>query len=63
VLSVLGVVFPLKRRIALSWTGESCMGLSPLFFRMSFIDLIKNKTIICFVVVEYFYNALSSPEL
>jgi hypothetical protein len=38
VLSVSGVVFSLKRRIALSFTGESCMGLSPLFLRMSFIS-------------------------
>jgi hypothetical protein len=38
VLSVSGVVFSLKRRIVLSFTGESCMGLSPLFLRMSFIS-------------------------
>jgi hypothetical protein len=35
VLSVSGVVFSLKRWIALSFTGESCMRLSPLFLRMS----------------------------
>jgi hypothetical protein len=39
VLSVSGVVFSLKRRIALSFTGESCRGLSPLFLRMPFIVL------------------------
>jgi hypothetical protein len=37
VLSVSGVGFSLKIQIALSFTGESCMELSPLFLRMSFI--------------------------
>jgi hypothetical protein len=34
---VLGVVFSLKRQFTLSFTGESCMGLSPLLLRLSFI--------------------------
>jgi hypothetical protein len=37
--SVLGVVFSLKRRIALFFTGESWMGFSPLFLRMSFYNV------------------------
>jgi hypothetical protein len=37
-------VFSLKRRIALSFAGESCMGLSPLFLRMSFIDGVDGTT-------------------
>jgi hypothetical protein len=45
VLTMSGVVFSLKRRIALFFTGESCIGLSPLCLRMSFIASHRIKSI------------------